>query len=201
MAGSAQAAPVTYTYHADNAGGTINGASFGPGTTYDVIITADTTAITGAAIAGGSATCAPSITAAVSIAGGAVGTIGTPLFVCIRDSGARLGIYAYDGASYTNFIYTNPVLAGGSAVLTTLTSRSIPTSGIVSTGNSSMVSLTAGGTFVPTAPNANNSTASFFSVANTPAPVPTLSEWAMILFGAILAGGAALYIQRRRFTI
>ena len=31
-----------------------------------------------------------------------------------------------------------------------------------------------------------------------PAPVPTLSEWAMILFGAILAGGAALYIQRRR---
>ena len=33
-----------------------------------------------------------------------------------------------------------------------------------------------------------------------PAPVPTLSEWAMILFGTILAGGAALYIQRRRLT-
>ncbi|WP_426040883.1 IPTL-CTERM sorting domain-containing protein [Brevundimonas sp. TWP2-3-4b1] len=31
-----------------------------------------------------------------------------------------------------------------------------------------------------------------------PAPVPTLSEWAMILFGLILAGGAALYIQRRQ---
>jgi len=30
------------------------------------------------------------------------------------------------------------------------------------------------------------------------APVPTLSEWAMILFGTILAGGAALYIQRRQ---
>ena len=29
-------------------------------------------------------------------------------------------------------------------------------------------------------------------------PVPTLSEWAMILFGTLLAGGAALYIQRRR---
>lgn len=29
-------------------------------------------------------------------------------------------------------------------------------------------------------------------------PVPTLSEWAMILFGLILAGGAALYIQRRQ---
>lgn len=33
-----------------------------------------------------------------------------------------------------------------------------------------------------------------------PQPVPTLSEWAMILFGAVLAGGAALHIQRRRLT-
>lgn len=33
---------------------------------------------------------------------------------------------------------------------------------------------------------------------NVIAPVPTLSEWAMILLGAILAGGAALYIQRRQ---
>lgn len=31
-----------------------------------------------------------------------------------------------------------------------------------------------------------------------PVPVPTLSEWAMILFGTLLAGGAALYLQRRR---
>lgn len=34
-----------------------------------------------------------------------------------------------------------------------------------------------------------------------PAAVPTLSEWAMILFGTLLAGGAALYIQRRRQTV
>ena len=31
-----------------------------------------------------------------------------------------------------------------------------------------------------------------------PAPVPTLSEWAMILLGVVLAGGAATFIQRRR---
>lgn len=31
-----------------------------------------------------------------------------------------------------------------------------------------------------------------------PAPVPTLSEWAMILFAVLMAGGAALYLQRRR---
>lgn len=35
-------------------------------------------------------------------------------------------------------------------------------------------------------------------VGPPPAPVPTLSEWAMILFGATLAAGAALLIQRRR---
>lgn len=31
-----------------------------------------------------------------------------------------------------------------------------------------------------------------------PAPIPTMTEWAMIAFGAILAGGGALYLQRRR---
>lgn len=30
--------------------------------------------------------------------------------------------------------------------------------------------------------------------------VPTMTEWAMILFGLILAGGAAVVIQRRRVT-
>ncbi|MBB5746878.1 IPTL-CTERM sorting domain-containing protein [Brevundimonas variabilis] len=38
----------------------------------------------------------------------------------------------------------------------------------------------------------------FTATEVTPAPVPTLSEWAMILFGLALAGGAALYIQRRQ---
>lgn len=31
-----------------------------------------------------------------------------------------------------------------------------------------------------------------------PAPVPTMNEWAMILFGAALAAGAALWLQKRR---
>ncbi|MBD7942426.1 IPTL-CTERM sorting domain-containing protein [Brevundimonas guildfordensis] len=35
-------------------------------------------------------------------------------------------------------------------------------------------------------------------IAPTPAPVPTLSEWAMIMLGVVLAGGAALTIHRRR---
>lgn len=39
-----------------------------------------------------------------------------------------------------------------------------------------------------------------FGAAPAPAPVPTLSEWAMILFGLILAGGAAVMVQRRRLA-
>lgn len=36
--------------------------------------------------------------------------------------------------------------------------------------------------------------------AAAPSAVPTLSEWAMILLGLTLAGGAALYLQRRRLV-
>lgn len=39
------------------------------------------------------------------------------------------------------------------------------------------------------------------SMAAAPAQVPTMSEWAMILFGTILAGAAALYVQRRQQAI
>lgn len=33
-----------------------------------------------------------------------------------------------------------------------------------------------------------------------PTPVPSLSDWALILFGLMLAGGAALYVQRRQIV-
>ncbi|MBN8529273.1 MAG: IPTL-CTERM sorting domain-containing protein [Caulobacterales bacterium] len=39
------------------------------------------------------------------------------------------------------------------------------------------------------------------SCSSCVAPVPTMSEWAMILFGVLLAGGAAVFIQRRRFQV
>ena len=39
-----------------------------------------------------------------------------------------------------------------------------------------------------------------FGAAPAPAPVPTLSEWAMILFGLALAGGAVVMVQRRRLA-
>ena len=56
----------------------------------------------------------------------------------------------------------------------------------------------AGGvcTAATTSNRANNVTITTVAAAT----VPTMTEWAMILFGTILAGGAALAIQRRRLT-
>jgi uncharacterized repeat protein (TIGR01451 family) len=44
----------------------------------------------------------------------------------------------------------------------------------------------------------NNSATDTDSIVVAPAAVPTLTEWAMILLGSLLAGGAALLLHRRR---
>ena len=49
--------------------------------------------------------------------------------------------------------------------------------------------------FTEASSSANGNT---ITVVAPPAPVPTLSEWAMILMGLTLAGSAAVVIQRRR---
>lgn len=48
--------------------------------------------------------------------------------------------------------------------------------------------------------NADQSASNVVITSVAAAAVPTMTEWAMILFGVILAGCAALVIQRRRFT-
>ncbi|GEM_PF-859666 len=53
------------------------------------------------------------------------------------------------------------------------------------------------------AQGASQASASAVTISLTPPPppaVPTMSEWAMILLGVLLAGGAALQLQRRRQT-
>jgi hypothetical protein len=56
-----------------------------------------------------------------------------------------------------------------------------------------------------TANGASSASASAVTISLTPPPapaaVPTLSEWAMILLGAMLAGGAALHLHRRRQAV
>lgn len=48
----------------------------------------------------------------------------------------------------------------------------------------------------------NGGDGQFASVTLTcaaPVPVPTMTEWSMILFGTVLAGSAVLFFERRRF--
>lgn len=86
----------------------------------------------------------------------------------------------------------------------TINNRTCATRGAGSSAAS--LSAAAGSCSVLAAPDGNESTASVvspfsFVVAAPPPPpatVPTLSEWAMILFGLLLAGGAAVHVQRRR---
>ena len=93
-------------------------------------------------------------------------------------------------------------IASGDTIVVTLNAQ-----GLAAVNAAKGSSITFGLTNTTIEANADNifagsNAASSRLVLNTsqPAPVPTLSEWAMILFGTILAGGAALYIQRRRFT-
>ncbi len=82
-----------------------------------------------------------------------------------------------------------------------------PTVGCVaSTDGAINISLTSGNYTLVQMAWSNGALGNFSSGFNGPgavttvaaAAIPTLSEWAMILFGTILAGGAALYVQRRR---
>ena len=44
-------------------------------------------------------------------------------------------------------------------------------------------------------------TINYTCAAGGPVPVPTMSEWSMILMGLLLAAGSALYIQRRQSMV
>ncbi len=67
--------------------------------------------------------------------------------------------------------------------------------GTAPSGTTDACTSNSAGTDTTSATAATINTLTAATVA--PAPVPTLSEWAMILLGLMLAGGAALHIQRR----
>lgn len=48
--------------------------------------------------------------------------------------------------------------------------------------------------------SANQNATNVIITSVAAAAIPTMTEWAMVLFGLILAGGAALMIQRRRLA-
>jgi large repetitive protein len=95
-----------------------------------------------------------------------------------------------------NFAGTTSVTFGGTAASSfTVNSATqiVATSPPRAAGAAEVRVMTAAGT----SPDAG---ASDDFTYGSPTPVPTLSEWALILFGALLAGGAALATMRRRLA-
>ena len=103
------------------------------------------------------------------------------------------------GATYTPTVTSTsgrPVtlsIAAGSSGVCTITGGVVTFIGV---GSCVILADSAAGGGYGAAPQVTQTLTVVLAIA----AIPTLSEWAMILFGALLAGGAALMIQRRRFT-
>jgi len=83
--------------------------------------------------------------------------------------------------------YVDRHVLGGTPVIAAYFNEFVP-------GNNTITSMTVGGRSFLTCDG------HIFPLPGyvAPEPVPTLTEWAMILLAALLAGGAALHLQRRR---
>lgn len=77
----------------------------------------------------------------------------------------------------------------------------VPTTGPGAGSGTYTATATGSYTFDATRPTNDGQFANVnYTCAAAPAPVPTLDQWAMIILAALLAGGAALYLERRRWA-
>lgn len=199
VAGAAMAAPFTYSFHQEQAAGTLNGVPFGG--TYDWTVTADTTTAAATAVGGAPGFCVTGTASTISINGGAAITVTTPLFVCMRDDDTFAGFYKAPGDTTQFPTLTVGVLPG--ADLTAAGAFPIPAGSLHNHGASGGDVATSAGPLITTGPENNNLVGSTFTItaAAPPATIPTLTEWAMILLAAALAGVAGLTLHRRRQVI
>lgn len=120
----------------------------------------------------------------------------TPQLITFSPPG---GVTVIPGQKYVIFATTSRDQAGASGHGFWAVSYSNPYAG----GDAALINNGANPADWTSGTWAVNTTTDFGFVANfnaPPAPVPTLSEWAMILFGLILAGGAVVMVQRRRLA-
>jgi len=90
---------------------------------------------------------------------------------------------------------TTPTMPSGASDQITVQAR---LSASVAPGSSTSNTVTVTSATADPSPGNNSATDTNTVVAAPVAAVPTLTEWAMILFGGLLASGAALHLQRRR---
>lgn len=134
--------------------------------------------------------CVTAISATVQVGALAPVALTDSILFCSADGGTLTGVYFNSENGWNHHLDAGPIdltvagsTAGPGIDHNLAVAYAIPVTGgalTVSTDNTS--GLTA--------------TAAIVAVA-MPAVVPTLTEWAMILFGLILAGGAALHLHQR----
>lgn len=203
---SAYAVPATYTMTVDGVTASVNGVNSGPGTTTVIVIKADTSAIT---TIGPGQQCVVGTSGTVSntgINGGTPQALTGTYYVCASNTGDNVGVYfppnlfspvhggngtqgtgALTGAPTVNLAKNLPVTT---YIANTIHSHGAP------------LQLANGGAYASFTPEAfGNTTASTFSITGipeaTPASIPTLSEWGLIILTSIL-GMLGLATARRR---
>lgn len=202
LSSTAQAAPVTYTQVITNAqGGTLAGAAIPVGATVTITANGETTAITAGTVYGLPGSCVLTTLPRVQVNAGPQVAITQPIYACTRSDGSYAGFWT------ANFPTTDSEFL---SVTYTPTAFSLSTPSVINYGAGTIHShhnfygasvTVTGGVFVINSEVTNGAGSSLTTAAAAPPDtVPTLSEWAMILFGALLAGGAALHVQRRRFA-
>lgn len=214
VASAAHAGPVTYTQTIDHV--TLRmPAPIGPRTdvTVTLVAQADTNDLFNTPnVYGVNGKCVLAASATITVTGVPTQTIASPVHVCATVSGERAGFYTSAGG-------VDMMMGSPSAYVIDLdqdTSINYVPSDVRPGAGTPTLAISAeapgGGNVLFTHAYAThqsfpNTVASSFVVdvgaapPPPPATVPTLSEWAMILLGLLLAGGAALHLNRRRMSV
>jgi len=208
VAGGVRSAPITFTYRADNAAGSVNAVNFGPGATIVITLVGDTS--TEAACLsryGGIGTCILATSGTFSRDAGATNSPITNLN----------GFAICANIPYFGSLYTGPCIPGATDGPYSLGTTAAAVDLQVSSGpyvypafsihthpffNPATFFNVAGGPVVLTNPEQNNTTASnvFWTVGTSPAPsaVPTLSEWAQLMLGLMVMTMVGWHFHRER---
>lgn len=190
---AAAAAPLEISYTTDQQAGALGATPFGPNSVVVLRATYDDASPLASTVIGSAGTCFSASASSVQIDGGPIVAITDPIWVCATTTGFYPGLYVDQGATllaHSDDAHPGLDLAtpSGPHVISANQAHVI---GLPVATTAGALSLTSSFT---------NTGASNFSVtaAASPAVVPTLSEWALILFGGLLAMTAGLTLARRR---
>lgn len=207
IATAAQAAPVTYTQVITNAqGGRLAGAAIPVGATVTLRANAETTAITAGTVYGAPGSCVLTTSPTVQVNAGPQVAITQPIYACARSDGSFAGFWTANNpttdtqwltVAYTATAFSLSAPSVINYAANTLHSHNEYVGYPAGTG---AVTVT-GGDYAINSEVSNTAGSSLTTAAAAPpATIPTLSEWAMILMGLLLAGAALVTIQRKRLT-